>query len=210
MCIKGDPTIKEVVDRFAKQKRRVTQGNKEAKWNNKYMKIIEKPVRDIENTKDLKTIQITIKALLNSLKNIYESSNFYKEARIVSFVDRLLKFITEFIKERVGLGKSIQSGINNYQYYSNITIAQSKAIIQKFHEEYFVINLMKEQSTLSQIKDAQGNALEEEEKTSSHNGSSADSNEYKKMSGSFYSKENLDFLYFSRPGTAYGSGSFMN
>ena len=38
-------------------------------------------------------IQIVIVALLKSLRNIYENSNFYKEARIVSFVDRLLDSI---------------------------------------------------------------------------------------------------------------------
>ena len=30
------------------------------------------------------------------------------------------------------------------------------------------------------------------------------------MNQSFYSKNNLDFLYFARPGTAYGPGSFQN
>ena len=29
------------------------------------------------------------------------------------------------------------------------------------------------------------------------------------MNQSFYSKQGLDFLYFARPGTAYGTGAFM-
>lgn len=36
------------VTNFTKQKSRVMKGAKEARWNNKYMKIIEKPVRQIE------------------------------------------------------------------------------------------------------------------------------------------------------------------
>jgi hypothetical protein len=32
------------VDVFTKEKGRIIKGNKEAKWNYKYMKIIEKPV----------------------------------------------------------------------------------------------------------------------------------------------------------------------
>jgi len=36
---------------------------------------------------------LVIGALMKSLKNIYDSSNFYKEARIVSLVDRILDCI---------------------------------------------------------------------------------------------------------------------
>ena len=42
---------------------------------------------------DLNDIVLVIVALLKSLKNIYTISNFYKEARMVSFVDRLLDTI---------------------------------------------------------------------------------------------------------------------
>jgi hypothetical protein len=30
------------------------------------------------------------------------------------------------------------------------------------------------------------------------------------MSNSFYTKEGLDYLYFARPGTAYGAQAFQN
>jgi hypothetical protein len=80
------------------------KGAKEARWNNKYMKIIEKPVKQIEQTdKNLMDIQIVIVALLKSLKNIYDNSNFYKEARIVSFVDRLLATIKIKLQAKFGL-----------------------------------------------------------------------------------------------------------
>lgn len=62
------------------------------------MKIIEGPVKAIEQGTELKQIQMKIGVLLKSLKNIYDSSNFYKEARIVSFLDRLLQTITSKIK----------------------------------------------------------------------------------------------------------------
>ena len=67
------------------------------------MKIIEKPVEQIQNATDLKEIQVVIVALLNSLKNIYENSNFYKELRIVSFVDRLLKCVIQKLKNKFGV-----------------------------------------------------------------------------------------------------------
>ena len=46
----------ESVEKFTKEKGRVIQGTKEAKWNNKYMKIIEKPVSSVEQAKELKEI----------------------------------------------------------------------------------------------------------------------------------------------------------
>jgi len=35
----------KLVEQFQKEKSRVIKGTKEAKWNHKYMKIIEKPVQ---------------------------------------------------------------------------------------------------------------------------------------------------------------------
>ena len=67
------------------------------------MKIIEKPVQQIERATDLYEIEVVIVALLKSLKNIYDNSNFYKEARIVSFVDRLLATITNKLKNKFSL-----------------------------------------------------------------------------------------------------------
>jgi hypothetical protein len=44
------------VEAFMKQKSRVIQGAKEAKWNYKYMKVIEKPVSQIESSNEFKDI----------------------------------------------------------------------------------------------------------------------------------------------------------
>lgn len=71
------------------------------------MKIIEKPVIQIESSTDLKETKLVITTLLKSLKNIYENSNFYKEARIVSFIDRLLECIISKIKKKVTISLSI-------------------------------------------------------------------------------------------------------
>lgn len=63
--------LKQDVTNFTTQKSRVLKGAKEARWNNKYMKIIEKPVKQIEMATNLVEIQTVIIALLRSLKNIY-------------------------------------------------------------------------------------------------------------------------------------------
>lgn len=67
------------------------------------MRVIEKPVTSIEQAKGLKDIQLVIVVLLKSLKNIYENSNFYKEARIVSFIDRLLETIVAKFRQKINL-----------------------------------------------------------------------------------------------------------
>jgi Dynein heavy chain, N-terminal region 1 len=116
----------EAVDKFTKEKNRVIQGAKEAKWNNKYMKVIEKPVSQIEQAKELKDIQVTIVVLLKSLKNIYENSNFYKEARIVSFIDRILDCIVSKIKMKMTITLSVTRGLKDYEVFlQDVTLAQS-------------------------------------------------------------------------------------
>jgi predicted methyltransferase MtxX (methanogen marker protein 4) len=55
-CGKGDESLQKSVDTFMKQKSKVALGTKEAKWNHKYMKIIEKPVAQTEAATDFKDI----------------------------------------------------------------------------------------------------------------------------------------------------------
>lgn len=81
----------------------MVKGLKEAKWNHKYMRIVEQPVKTIEQAKELKEIVLNLGALMNSLHNIYLSSNFYKENRILSFLDRLLLCVQTKMKQKVSL-----------------------------------------------------------------------------------------------------------
>lgn len=62
-------------------------------------------------------IQTVIVALLKSLKNIYENSNFYKEARIVSFVDRLLEAVVQKLKAKFNLQKAVYHGMRAEQAF---------------------------------------------------------------------------------------------
>lgn len=56
---------------FFAEKERVSQGNKEAQWNHKYMKILEQPVQTIEKAEDLKAIQMNVGILMKTLHNIF-------------------------------------------------------------------------------------------------------------------------------------------
>lgn len=43
-----DKAIVKAVEQFTKEKSRVIKGTKEARWNFKYMRVVEKPVTSIE------------------------------------------------------------------------------------------------------------------------------------------------------------------
>ena len=82
-----------------------------------------------------------IVALLKSLKNIYENSNFYKEARIVSFVDRLLLCITDKLKKRFGVQMAVMKGIRDYESFQE-EMERGQSIVDKFRENFFIAQLM--------------------------------------------------------------------
>ncbi len=105
-----DPMYADTVKEFSQHKNRVLKGVKEARWNNKYMKVIEKPVAQVEEAKELKEIMFVVASLMKTLKNIYENSNFYKEARIVSFIDRLHECIIAKIKQHININVAILQG----------------------------------------------------------------------------------------------------
>jgi hypothetical protein len=88
----------------------VTKGAKEAKWNCKYMKVLQIPVQTIEQATELIQVSSSVAVLLKSLKHVYENSNFYKEARIVSFIDRLLVCVQNKIKTQCSIGLALLHG----------------------------------------------------------------------------------------------------
>ena len=78
---------------------------------------------------------------MKSLKNIYENSNFYKEARIVSFIDRLLSCILNKIKNKFTINISIIRGKKEFERYDQ-ELQNASAVITKFKENFFVADLM--------------------------------------------------------------------
>lgn len=67
---------------------------------------------------NLVEIQTVIIALLKSLKNIYQNSNFYKEARIVSFVDRLLATIQLKLRSKLNLQTAVYKGLRDHEEFT--------------------------------------------------------------------------------------------
>ena len=153
--------LKKEVEQFTKEKSRVMKGAKEARWNHKYMKIIEKPVKQIEAATNLGDIQVVIIALLKSLNNIYQNSNFYKEARIVSFVDRLLEKVKSKLQAKMGLQQSMLNGLKDHHAFSE-DVYHSRSIVEKFTENFFILELLDTEK--NKMKNFQGGQEEEEKK----------------------------------------------
>ena len=86
-------------------------------------------------------MQFVIVSLMKSLKNIYENSNFYKEARIVSFIDRLLQCILGKLKDKFSIGKSVMCGKTGYEKYDQ-QLQVAITVISKFRDNFFIADLM--------------------------------------------------------------------
>ena len=123
------------------------RGNKEAQWNHKYMKILEAPVQTIERAEDLKAITLNVGILMKTLHHVFMSSRFYKEARMVSFLDRLLQCITAKVKKRVTLNKALAEsaqGPRSAKSYQQQHIQSAIEAVQKFEDGFFIRELMEE------------------------------------------------------------------
>ena len=116
-------------------------GFKEANWNHKYMKIIEKPVRTIEQSSELDKICMQVGVLLRSLENIFNSSQFYKEARMVSFLDRLMDCITQKISKQASLGMAIKMSRGSPEAgekFREEVVQEATQTVVKFNENFFM------------------------------------------------------------------------
>lgn len=146
---------------FFTEKDRVSLGNKEAQWNNKYMKILESPVQQIESADDLRAVELNVGVLMKTCNDIFMASRFYKEARMVSFLDRLLQTITDKIKRKITLGKALQEvakGNDQAENFLNGVINGALQSVQKFDEGFFIKELMEEQDSLVKVQAALGNS----------------------------------------------------
>lgn len=88
---------------FRNYREKVWAAMKEAKWNNKYLLSLKSV--DILYTGSWKEIAGSIEGLMGSIKSIYEKSNFYKEVRIVNFLDHMYQHLLNKIKSDFKISK---------------------------------------------------------------------------------------------------------
>lgn len=192
-CEESDDVLQRDIRAFYQEKERVFSGNKEAMWNHKYMKVIEKPVQTIEKAEDLKQIQMTTGILLKTLENIFENSNFYKEMRMVSFLDRLLQTILSKIKRRVNLSKALKEasqGPKSAESFINNQITGAIMCINKYSEAFFIRERMQSKNGDQKVREALGGDESKEGEEEEKKDATA------AFDQSFYRKKGLDFLNF--------------
>jgi len=119
---------------------------------------------------------------MKSIKHIYENSNFYKEVRIVSLLDRLFESVIQKIKNKVSISSALRFGRkNDYSFFYEEHTQMGITLIKKYKEHFFIVELMdkKEESYFS-------NATHSTNETSSDSSSNSKKEEAKAMGQTFY------------------------
>jgi len=81
---------------------------------------------------------------MKSLHNIYTCSNFYKEARIVSFIDRLLECIQQKLKMKISMQKALNAGKKGeVDAFCDQEIVTAVNILNRFNDNFFIVEIMK-------------------------------------------------------------------
>ena len=106
--IQEENSAKDTILYYLNQIDRVYKGLKEAKWNEMYMKVLQPPVEKII-TGDVDTADTHIGVLMSTIKSVYENSNFYKEARTLSFLDQLLTSCVSLVTKELPFSRLVSS-----------------------------------------------------------------------------------------------------
>lgn len=96
---------------FRHYREQVWAAMKEAKWNKKYLFSL-KPV-DTLYKGTWKEIAAVITGLMEAIRSIYEKSNFYKEVRVVNFIDHMYQHLLNKMRKDLSIQK-IMACVTNY------------------------------------------------------------------------------------------------
>ena len=187
----------------------MVKGAKEARWNCKYLAVVEVPATKIEKGA-LREASTSITTIMSSLKSVYENSNFYKEARIVSFLDHMYEGLLAKMKREINVNRAAASHRAAEDF--SVAVEAARAITSKFAEGFFLRSVMADRET--QESSAGEASLATKSSAHSLGRSQVDSRERSPAGAaagvfSFGRTESggggaLDFLGFARPGTSYG------
>ena len=111
---------------------------KEAKWNKKYLLSLKSV--DTLYKGSWKEIAEVIEGLMGSIRSIYEKSNYYKEVRVVNFLDHMYQHLIIKMKREFTIAKILSS--TNIIQQMNETLDYCKIINTKFDEGFFIKELM--------------------------------------------------------------------
>ena len=177
--------------------------------------MVEVPASKIEKGA-LREASTSITTIMSSLKSVYENSNFYKEARIISFIDHMYEGLLGKMKRELNVNRAAASHRVAEEFSTSIESA--RAITTKFRDGFFLRSVMSDRET--QESSAGEASLATKSSAHSLRRSQAESRERSPAAAaagafSFGRTETggggaLDFLSFARPGTSYGRSMYRS
>ena len=159
------------------------------------MKVIENPVKIIENADTLQKMAMQVGILMRALEQIFSISQFYREARMVSFLDRLLECISAKIKKKCNIAvaiKASQASEDGATVFQEEVLEGATLAVSKFNEHFFMRKHMQAKSANSKVEEAIGLKSEHKEEEEEESKQTPK----QQMEQSFYRKQGLDFLSF--------------
>ena len=124
---------------FRSLREQVWEAMKEAKWNKKYLYSLKSV--DTLYKGSWYDISGILSGLMESIRSVYEKSNFYKEVRVVTFLDYVYQHLLTKMRKEFTIQKIMSLKGSEYQPLLE-TIGVVKIINSKFDQGFFVRELM--------------------------------------------------------------------
>lgn len=101
--------------------------------------LAEAPAAKVEKG-ELGEAATSVAAVMSALKDVYDNSSFYTEARVVSFLDHMQKGLLSKIGRELSVNRAAASHVNPQAFAQAVEAARS--ISSQFLEGYFLRELM--------------------------------------------------------------------
>eukprot|EP00826_Nyctotherus_ovalis_P053689 TRINITY_DN7002_c0_g7_i1.p1 TRINITY_DN7002_c0_g7~~TRINITY_DN7002_c0_g7_i1.p1 ORF type:complete len:336 (+),score=57.82 TRINITY_DN7002_c0_g7_i1:342-1349(+) len=161
-----------VIKEFNGCKEQVLSGALEARTNYEILKEIERPFATLVGVNGLTSAPLLFPSMMATLQTLYKKSSFYKESRLLSFMEKLVAEILRAVERAVVIKDFFDSLYKSKDSERKVAIKLSQAnmVIDVMIKNLFIRDWLSGRNTLA---------------------------------GSANSDEDISYLKFSRPGTAY-------
>lgn len=167
----------EILSEFDSYKKQVMGGALEANINYGFLKEIERPIKTLIDPNGLTACSLLFPSIMNTLQALYKKSSIYQESRLISLLEKIVSSILRNVEYQVNIktifGLLTQSSGNAKKVSMRISLA--KMVIETISKSLFIRSWLDNRKTLSGTKDSSKRVEDQD----------------------------LEYLAFSRPTTAY-------
>jgi len=167
----------DLLEKFDANKKQVLAGSFEAKINYEYLKDLELPFITLTSNNGLTNAPLLFPAMMSNLQNLFAKSSFYKESRLISFLEKLINEILKAVEHHINIKEMFNTLLESKgkAKKSGIRLAQAHMIIDIMIKNMFITDWLESPNSKP---------------------TTADSKESSKS-------DSISYLKFSRPDTAY-------